>query len=994
MYLSKAREAFQVGDYKLCVVLLRRAPLQDPNVIQLYVDACYSAWKCGDSKFTLDEIQEAYSALFSSAEGSLIPSFEFVRLTHIYIKTGNLVGAMKTMQYAGFCGHLSNSLVVLQTWTLLRKLGPHSEAIKYMRHLCELITIELPVPDENGVMVVAGTDVPIYIVYMHCAHHIRGDTAHLKSKDAILKNKRRYEAMIIEAYTYHHRGHPLTDRMGFVWFLNYKTWMNIGRHLETTACILLAEEAYWVAYTCAPLQDEALHECLEVIIRHNRPQEKFSLLQRAYAFNHWNMSCRRQLLEMEQGEDYKKTFAAQNVFATTIQAAVRGFLTRYNWEATYDRVQWRREEYNKRLVRAQKMRTANLQRLMRHRVRRWRYNAVDHKALRASSALRLQMAWRCYYARKRRWTTYYRHRAANQKYLMACEIHHSMHLMQILKAWNRIWLQTSRDRCADLIVEFVKTSRCSAVLRWATKKLMALLKIRRKYEMPKWIRKWRALYANKIQRRSRNTIRKFTRNRILAFKRQKLDDRLTTIVNNPSCEKIKANLLKIMVRQHWQAWREVLLGRLVERAKRLLAFRLPIIYARRKEKMRINFLRAKREFTVAGNIKHVYVLYDKFLLRWRFMHSVYRVQRRARMYIAYKRKARRIYQLGRVEYLYHRSWTRYLARLFSAWSIFLKRTGFKRQCAASKIRKWWIKQMRKLVLLRICRRKYGIGQFVELFHFKFLKKAFGQLDRMVFAQVKILALERFSRVCTKAYKKFSFPVLRRKAMQQSLVHGLVEAMIYKVIRRRVFCPVNTHNWNFSSPPGYVGGSISIMNWSTGRRVESTPGWPKLLNKAPSYVLHNFTSLKLNRAFQSWAALFRLRSMVRLNTAHAAVPTVLGNIVEFFQLKTAMAALIQRHVRGMLGRLRTACVRRERYIRDEVSDIVTGRTLYKLLYRSFFAGRDVVLRISTARLSIQCWFRVCLAWKKVVARKKIVETMRVWEKKVRAVHRRFVLSRTI
>lgn len=306
MYMAKARKAYDNGDYKLCIVLMRRTPLRDPAEIQLFVNAVYFGWKYGKSNLSMSEIQEAYNGLFNSTEGSNIPPFEFVRLSHIYIKSGNLAGAMKTMQYAAWCGHLSSTIAVLQTWSILRKIDSKENPLKYMSHLCDMAPMETPEEDQTGVMLLRGTDIPLYMVYLHVAVHLNSQARAAHNRDMQKNLTIRAQAVIAEAYTFVYKHHPLSTEVSNAWYSDHVTWTAIAQFLEDSACILVAEESYFIAFTCAPLRDDLIDPCLRALDAHNRSNEKFMFLEKAYRYNHWNMRCRQLLLEQETNGHYKQ----------------------------------------------------------------------------------------------------------------------------------------------------------------------------------------------------------------------------------------------------------------------------------------------------------------------------------------------------------------------------------------------------------------------------------------------------------------------------------------------------------------------------------------------------------------------------------------------------------------------------------------------------------------------------------------------------------------
>jgi hypothetical protein len=238
------------------------------------------------------------------AEGASIPAYEFVRLSHIYMMTGNLVGAMKTMQYAAFCDHLSNPIVLLQTWTLLRRLESKEDPRKYMGYLCDILPMEIPVEDERGVMNLRGTDIPLYMIFLHCGVHLHNEVLRASSRDMKGRCKQRQAAVVAEAYTHMFHHHPISTAQSYAWYDNHETWTEMGNFLRDTPCILLAEESYFVAFTCSPLRDELIDRSVDILDDHNRPNEKFLFLEKAYRFNHWNMNCRKQLMARETDGHY------------------------------------------------------------------------------------------------------------------------------------------------------------------------------------------------------------------------------------------------------------------------------------------------------------------------------------------------------------------------------------------------------------------------------------------------------------------------------------------------------------------------------------------------------------------------------------------------------------------------------------------------------------------------------------------------------------------
>ena len=127
------------------------------------------------------------------------------------------------------------------------------------------------------------------------------------------------------------------------------------------------------------------------------------------------------------------------------------------------------------------MRFFLLKKLFRARFKRWSRYAKDLRQLKESCCLRIQVTYRGYRARSLRQSLHKRCVQANRKYLIACELHHSFTLVQLLRTWNGIWLNTRNHRCAHLIIVFLNISSWQVKLKRAGVKLHKLLMIKKKY---------------------------------------------------------------------------------------------------------------------------------------------------------------------------------------------------------------------------------------------------------------------------------------------------------------------------------------------------------------------------------------------------------------------------------------------------------------------------------------------------------------------------------
>jgi hypothetical protein len=174
-------------------------------------------------------------------------------------------------------------------------------------------------------------------------------------------------------------------------------------------------------------------------------------------------------------------FHDQFVKCRKVQALFRGYQTRTHWDRTYLRIKEANEIYQKCLEKAAKMRFFLLKKLFRQQFKTWSHHAKALRALKQSCCLRIQVNYRGYRARSLYHSLHKRCVQANRKYLIACELHHSFTLVQLLRTWNGIWFNTRNKRCAHLLIVFLSTSSWQVKLKRAGVKLHKLLMIKRKY---------------------------------------------------------------------------------------------------------------------------------------------------------------------------------------------------------------------------------------------------------------------------------------------------------------------------------------------------------------------------------------------------------------------------------------------------------------------------------------------------------------------------------
>ena len=246
MYIDGAREAFELGDFKRCLILFKHIDLTTAEIVKLYADAIYEMWLRRGDATNIDIIRDAYSTIFGTADFNLIPTIEYLRLSNIYIHEANFVGALQIMELACDRGHNENLLILLQCWVLFRKLNKNNESDQYMDYLCTAITLEGR-EERNGQIYLKNSQFKLVILYLLCAAHLIRKFHTSYVHDIRKKALKRYEAIISEAYQLHHQHLARSLAEANNWFDSSQVWVEIAEELATSTSpfILVAEDAYW-----------------------------------------------------------------------------------------------------------------------------------------------------------------------------------------------------------------------------------------------------------------------------------------------------------------------------------------------------------------------------------------------------------------------------------------------------------------------------------------------------------------------------------------------------------------------------------------------------------------------------------------------------------------------------------------------------------------------------------------------------------------------------
>eukprot|EP01035_Chromulina_nebulosa_P007764 gene7764-10490_t len=305
-YLRQAFAAYDSKNYKLCLILLRNVVIKDSKSAALIADCAYEYWKIGNDDYSVDAskisvekeeilhfVKESFSLLLSKSPHDKIKPYDYIRLTHIYLSEGSLDGALKIMKLASARGYLLNSLVIIQSWTILKRVGNQKDAESCLQYLSSSISMEPKSTisvlvgsgdDSKALPCIEGSTFPLPYALLHCTNYLQRRIASASSKAQREKDANLMKSMITEAYIIQNPGKHANDSFSekMAWYNDSALWMEMAQYLETTPFILLAEDSYWESFIRQPKSNKPIKMIVNSMERYNRKEKVPYLLAKAY----------------------------------------------------------------------------------------------------------------------------------------------------------------------------------------------------------------------------------------------------------------------------------------------------------------------------------------------------------------------------------------------------------------------------------------------------------------------------------------------------------------------------------------------------------------------------------------------------------------------------------------------------------------------------------------------------------------------------------------
>jgi hypothetical protein len=1069
-YIAKAFQAYERHEYKLAILLLRNITLDDIPSIAILVNCAYDFWRSvqpesehgshvsGWNEKTPDQeeaqltVKEAFTQLLGAGDKNMIPAFDYVRLSHVYISEAALQGALQICQLGQARGHLENLLLVVQSWAILKRVkGKQADVEHCMEYLTTAVQLE---PRDNelgdpymtdtdnegelmtmtaaqqlddhkrkmrskthttimefnpsanpGMIMVQESDLPLGFVYLFCTSHLHrrslrdGREAKAKAKDRELCYN-----MLAEAYhvLQHQQTQSLQELMD--WFQSFELFFDMGLYLERSAFPLLAEEAYYEAFLRAPLLNISLEYLVSLMAKHKRGAKRLviDIMRSAYDHNPWNLYMRNWLVEYEveektrnSGFDTKYTarFEKDRAEAVKIQAAMRGYILRvFHWPEIYWKAKKKKDQWDEQVRQAM---IAGMQcRRMLHldRLMRWKKYSDDLHELRRHSSTQIQKVWRKHWG-----GVFYRRKLArairaNGSFFLASQHHYNVTRSVTMRRWEGFYRATRLIKSARCLREVILANGYSVVFKEACDRILSVIRVTRKYSNRKMFYEWHKRWIVRRKRHARCTIRFFVRDTFIRYEEKKRADALERRQKAVAMLQARSTAYIMPLKGlMWGMWREVLYEKRAARARLRIRMWIPRLIARVKARKVVMLKRAKKEIHEAFIQMCLFNRVGKYLVAWQQSAASRPIQRMFRCH-----KARKV--VKRLRFIREGIRQMRLARearqkTVDMWRwkkfLYLGKRNYHRM--ASRITICFQHYLRTRHVYRASKRKPFMYKHLWVWHKVVLRRAFRKMAAGVVGLHTMLVLGPMFLSRWRQCVRLGFWRWKRQVLQQNRIHGMYNLLIEKRIES-VF-------WRGAGDACVVERHFTYGKDELGSagmaRTAFLMSWesvnPEVLppcDKSKLVLLNSELLMKI-KAFKIIMASRRYRHRIVRNVQGSGV--VAANLVYKGQLAIFLRQRSSLRLQRRWRIYRARIVVRQLRILAQRKSEVLEMMKGKPRYRTFQEMLRVQSVRSAARLALQCFWRQRLARNKIASKQVYkVET----KKRVRVLNMKSSSARAI
>lgn len=428
------------------------------------------------------------------------------------------MSALKILQLASARGHLESSLIVLQTWTLLSRLGAVAETERHIYFLTTSITLEPRSLKIASTSYVRGSDLKLVFVYLHCANYVLKKCVKCKDMKQRENLSENLKTLLAEAYHLYNLDLPLPFNQLLAWFNSPKIWFDMGCELQSTCFgVLLAEDSFYQSWVRDPLSEESLKRIVQSLRATNRCDGIREVMERAILKCRWNVLVRQTLInmDMKKGVDedggWRFRFGQEDKMIAKIQSRIRLVLFKKRWSTTVVGLKAKRKQFLFMLEKSTSLHQAQSVRRLRIIITSWHDFTVTMLVLKKASAVKIQAQWRRKWAKHCYNWANYRVQRTNFYFFQLSMMRFNHIRSKMLGRWRRLRIQVERDRSADILLDTLRTNGQSNIMHKAMQRILKVIQARKQScRLLVWT-KWTKCYMHRRRAHARATIRFFIR---------------------------------------------------------------------------------------------------------------------------------------------------------------------------------------------------------------------------------------------------------------------------------------------------------------------------------------------------------------------------------------------------------------------------------------------------------------------------------------------------
>ena len=189
-YYKKALDSYKIKDYKVCLIFVNQIDVvNNIKYANLLLNCTYDYWKdsflhpkkkkryqhldnyedalyindlnnCHDNSVEDEEVedvtsiidqenntkllqlfQDNYTKVLTNNNLPLLP-YDYIRISYLYLSQGNLNGGLKILTLASVRGYLEEPLIIIQSWSIMRRISDEEETMKTIEYLSSTLILE------------------------------------------------------------------------------------------------------------------------------------------------------------------------------------------------------------------------------------------------------------------------------------------------------------------------------------------------------------------------------------------------------------------------------------------------------------------------------------------------------------------------------------------------------------------------------------------------------------------------------------------------------------------------------------------------------------------------------------------------------------------------------------------------------------------------------------------------------------------------------------